>query len=333
MNIFKNKCVFFFLDLDDDGYNPDFKSGLRLKSRNVKNDFYGGNEVGIMKRVKLLPNYMVHFHTFYSAENVKIAELGSDKFSLQTVNVIKDDHNMLLRYVDEKLVYIDGFFRSLSCSRKYIFYITNFYSQILASINLLVSHNIVHNNIGFKTIVVNSFEIPLLTNFRFSLDLNNPKINVYLKQIFIVYNPKYIYWPPEIHLLCYILTNKLSSLSLNNVETVLFDLRLRGNNVLLSYFSKYINQNFDTIITDILRFSSSWDLYAFGICYLKIIGDLQKNIKTSNDFVIMFLELLQDNVNIIPWQRQSVSNTIAKYNELLDKCNINDLYMLVKAFN
>ena len=68
-------------------------------------------------------------------------------------------------------------------------------------------------------------------------------------------------------------SNKLSSLSLNNVENVLFDLGLRGNNMLLSYFSKYINQNCDTIISDILRFSSTWDLYAFGICYLKIIGD------------------------------------------------------------
>ena len=330
----KNKCVFFFLDLDQDAYNPDLKSGLspKFKSRYVKTDFFGQNEIDIINRLKMLPNYMSHFHTFQSAEMVKIAELSSDKFILQTVNVIKDDNNMLLRYVDEKLIYIDGFFRSLSCSRKYIYTLTNFYSRILSSINLLVRHNIIHNNIGFKSIVVNSFEVPILTNFRFSLDLKSTKIRDCLNHIFIVYNPKYIYWPPEIHLLCYVLTNKLASLSLNNVETILSNLGLNEDNVLLSYFSKYVNQSCDQIITDILQFSGTWDQYAFGICYLKLIGDLQKNIKTSNNFVIMFLNLLQETVNIIPWKRQSVSNTITKYNQLLEECNINDLCMLVKAF-
>ena len=332
------KCVHFFLDSE-----PDLESGLelepRLKSRYVKNDFFGKNEVVILRRLIMLPNCSNHFHVCKSIETVKIAELGTNEYNLQTINYLKDDHSMLLRYADERLLYLDGFLRSLSCSRKYIYLLTDFYVRLLSNIHLLVSNNIVHNNIGFKTMVVNSFELPILTNFRFSLNLSvsGSKMNECLKHIFIQYNPGHIYWSPEIHLLCYILTNKLSSLSLNNVETVLSGLKIvydnnDNYNALLKHFAKYVNMNCDQIIADIMRFSGTWDQYSLGICYLKLIGDLEKNIKTSNNFVVMFLELLRNTVNEIPSKRPRVSETLAKYKQLLDDCSIADLYSLIKSF-
>ena len=332
------KCVHFFLDSE-----PDLESGLelepRLKSRYVKNDFFGKNEVVILRRLIMLPNCSNHFHVCKSIETVKIAELGTNEYNLQTINYLKDDHSMLLRYADERLLYLDGFLRSLSCSRKYIYLLTDFYVRLLSNIHLLVSNNIVHNNIGFKTMVVNSFELPILTNFRFSLNLSvsGSKMNECLKHIFIQYNPGHIYWPPEIHLLCYILTNKLSSLSLNNVETVLSGLKIvydnnDNYNALLKHFAKYVNMNCDQIIADIMRFSGTWDQYSLGICYLKLIGDLEKNIKTSNNFVVMFLELLRNTVNALPSKRPSVSETLAKYKQLLYDCSIADLYSLIKRF-
>ena len=332
------KCVHFFLDSE-----PDLESGLELeptlKSRYVKNDFFGKNEVAILRRLIMLPNCSNHFHVCKSIETVKIAELGTNEYNLQTINYLKDDHSMLLRYADERLLYLDGFLRSLSCSRKYIYLLTDFYVRLLTSIHLLVSNNIVHNNIGFKTMVVNSFELPILTNFRFSLNLSvtSSKINECLKHIFIQYNPGHIYWPPEIHLLCYILTNKLSSLSLNNVETVLSGLKMvydnnDNYNALLKHFTKYVNMSCDQIIADIMRFSGTWDQYSLGICYLKLIGDLEKNIKTSNNFVVMFLELLRETVNALPSKRPSVSETLAKYKQLLYDCSIADLYSLIKRF-
>ena len=332
------KCVHFFLDSE-----PDLETGLelepRLKSRYVKNDFFGKNEVVILRRLIMLPNCSNHFHVCKSIETVKIAELGTNEYNLQTINYLKDDHSMLLRYADERLLYLDGFLRSLSCSRKYIYLLTDFYVRLLTSIHLLVSNNIVHNNIGFKTMVVNSFELPILTNFRFSLNLSvsGSKMNECLKHIFIQYNPGHIYWPPEIHLLCYILTNKLSSLSLNNVETVLSGLKIvydnnDNYNALLKHFAKYVNMNCDQIIADIMRFSGTWDQYSLGICYLKLIGDLEKNIKTSNNFVVMFLELLRETVNALPLKRPSVLETLAKYKQLLYDCSIADLYSLIKRF-
>ena len=328
--IFMN-CVYFFLEDDP---IPDFKSGLKTKSRYIKTtEFLSQNEIGILKRLKLLPNCDKYFHVFDTIETVKIGDLSTLN-DTQSVHFLKEDHNMLLRYKDQELLYLDGFFSSLSCSRKYIFLLLDFYRRLLTSIHLLVSNNIIHNNIGFKSMVVNRFEFPILTNFRYSLDLKNLGATEFVKRVYTQYIPDYIYWPPEIHLLCYIVTNKLSSLSQTNVETVIRDIEkvnnlTNGADEVLSYFSKYVNQDFNYIITDILRFSGTWDQYALGQCYLTLIQGLQQNIKTSNKFVVMFLELLQETVHMVPSMRPSISNTLAKFQQILDDADIADLLNLV----
>ena len=322
-------CVYFFLEQDN---IPVLKSGHQ--SRYIKTtDIYSQNEIGILRRIKMLPNCDKYFHVFDTIEAVKIGDLTtlSDTQSLQ---FLKEDHNMLLRYKEQELLYLDGFLSSLSCSRKHIFLVIEFYRRLLASIHLLVSSNIIHNNIGFKSMVVNSFEFPILTNFRFSLDLSKSDKIEFCKRVYTRYIPGYIYWPPEIHLLSYILTNKMSSLSLSNVETVVKDFQ-KANNLtngvdkLVSYFSKYVNLDLNHIIADMLRFSGTWDQYALGMCYLKLIEDLQKNIKTSNKFVVMFLELLHETVNMVPSLRPIVPNTQVKFKQLVDDTDIADFYKLI----
>ena len=116
---------------------------------------------------------------------------------------------------------------------------------------------------------------------------------------------------------------------MNNVETVLLGLKLLDNNALLKHFTKYVNMSCDQIIADIMRFSGTWDQYSLGICYLKLIGDLQKNIKTSNKFVVMFLELLHETVHMVPSLRPIVPNTQAKFKQLVDDTDIADFYKLI----
>uniref|UniRef100_A0A6C0I8P6 Protein kinase domain-containing protein n=1 Tax=viral metagenome TaxID=1070528 RepID=A0A6C0I8P6_9ZZZZ len=320
-----NKCVYFFMDEDNHK-----ETGKALVSRYVKKNLLGKNEIDILLRLKQLPECNKFFHVCETIEDVKIAELGTNAYNLQSVNFIKDDHSMLLRYKDQKLLYLDGFLSSLSCSRKYILLLIDFYRRLLSNIHLLVSSNIIHNNIGFKSIVVNSFELPILTNFRLALDLTKAGKMGFCKEVFTQYIPGHIYWPPEIHLLSYIITNKLSSLSLNNLETVFHDIshNTKVRNDAVAYFAKYVNMNCDHIIEELLRFSGTWDQYALGQCYLKLIGDLQKNIKTSNNFVVMFLELLQETVELVPSRRPLVSKMMNKYRQLLDNADINQLYSL-----
>ena len=243
--------------------------------------------------------------------------------------------------------------RSLSCSRKYILVLTDFYTRLLSSIDLLVSSRIVHNNIGFKSIVVDtSSEIPILTNFRFGLDTSlNEKST--LKQFFIQYAPDRIQWPLEIHLLCYLQTNKLEGLSFHNIETVVKSvihnnhyLKTFGQKIVdeyldagITYFSRYINKSLNWIVDDITQYAATWDNYALSICYLKIVIDLYNKVcndsngKTSknkkNKFLIQFMRLLVTNIHSSPLKRLLVKDTTNKFTTIMEECSIDDLYLLV----
>ena len=156
---------------------------------------------------------------------------------------------------------------------------------MLHSINIINTNNIIHNNIDFHSLVVDNNDNVLLANFSFSIDTSRSDIRTYIKQFVQHYDPSYIRWPIEFHLLAYLLTNKLESISLYNIETVI-DNYIEHNNILknfgneivdknkkeaIQYFKKYINKSYDQIIDDVLLVKDTWDNYSFSIMYLKII--------------------------------------------------------------
>jgi hypothetical protein len=253
---------------------------------------------------------------------------------------------------------MDGYLRSLSCSRKYILFLTEFYRRLLVSIDLLVTAGLVHNNIGFKSIVVDTNpEIPILTNFRFGLDIttksSSSATSSPLKQFFIQYAPERLQWPLEIHLLCYLQTNKLEGLSFHNIETVVKSvidknhyLKTFGQKIVdeylesgLSYFSRYINKSLEWIVTDVTKYAATWDNYALSICYLKIVIDLYynngskgNNKRKKSKFLIQFMRLLVGNIHSNPLKRLLIKDTTNKFDILMEECSIDELYLLVLQF-
>jgi hypothetical protein len=95
----------------------------------------------------------------------------------------------------------------------------------LAAIQILNSKGIVHNNINFNTLLIEEEnENVLLTNFAFSLSLNQAKDNLALLMPFYtadINKDQDIFLPVEFHLLRYQLDNGLTCLSAYNIETVL----------------------------------------------------------------------------------------------------------------
>lgn len=340
----KNHCVFFFFEEETD----DLPDSSALIKQFVSLDFLGLNEIDITNKIKTqIPTiWSKHFYLFNNYEKMKIGAFDSDMYHLQSIKALKDDGSALVWYKQRQLVYMDGYLRSLSCSRKYILFLTDFYRQLLINIDLLVGCKIIHNNIGFKTIVVDlgSSIKPILTNFRFGLDINN--VNT-LKQFFIQYAPDRLQWPLEIHLLCYLQTNKLDSLSFNNIEFVVKNviqentyLKTFGKKIVdeymedgITYFSKYINKSIDWIVTDIARYSATWDNYALSICYLQIVIDIYNSFTKScgkkNMFLIQFLRLLVTNIHSNPLKRLLLKDTTNKFAALMEDCSLNDLYLLV----
>ena len=349
----KNKHVFFFFDQEEDDSLVQTNKSNTLIKRFVSLDFLGSNEIDITNKIKgKLPQiWDKHFYLFDAVETMKIGTLDAESYHLQSVKELKDDGSALTWYKQKQLVYMDGYLRSLSCSRKYILFLTDFYRRLLVSIDLLVASGIVHNNIGFKSIVVDTNpEIPILTKFRFGLDISTSSSSN-LKQFFIQYAPERLQWPLEIHLLCYLQTNKLEGLSFHNIETVVKSvighnhyLKTFGQKIVdeylesgLSYFSRYINKSLDWIVADVTKYAVTWDNYALSICYLKIVIDLYLNIGSKGNnkkskFLIQFMRLLVGNIHSNPLKRLSIKDTTNKFEILMDECSIDELYLLVLQF-
>jgi len=295
--------------------------------------------------VDLSDKWCNHYYLFKDIEYMKIGSLAKNAYHLDAIKEMKDDETALVWHQARQLVYLDGYLRSLSCSRKYILFLTDFYRRLLVSIDLLVTSGIVHNNIGFKSIVIDTNpEIPILTNFRFSIDTSS---TVLLKQFFIQYAPERLQWPLEIHLLCYLQTNKLEGLSFHNIETVVKSvidknhyLKTFGQKIVdeylesgLSYFSRYINKSLEWIVADVTKYATTWDNYALSICYLKIVIDLyySNGSKKKSKFLIQFMRLLVGNIHSNPLKRLLIKDTTNKFDVLME-CSIDELYLLVQQF-
>ena len=333
-------------------FYPEHKSNNNNKSNNNKSnklihymvdlDFLLQNEIENSKSIKQkIDDYDWRFFLFNTSESLRIAEIDSasePQFARSNNN--NNNNNILLTFENRPIIYLDVYLKSLSCSRKYIFQIIEFYRYQLLTIDLLVSINMVHNNICLNTIVIDSFENPLLTNFRFSIDLNT-KTHV----THIISEKNYdSYILPEFCLLKYQLSNKLESLSMYNIEKVIKQfivdhtiLNTFGPKIVndymesaLLYFSKYSNKSYDQNVSDVLLFSSTWDNYALSIVYLKILIGLHRVINVNNKFIILFMKLLVNNIHPDPSKRQSIKQTSERFELMIDDIDNTEFIDLIK---
>ena len=276
-------------------------------------------------------------------DNLRITEYKDHSYFLNSGKEIGNDNTVLLKYEDKKIIYLKNYLKSLSSPRKYIFILIDFYRYLLNSIHLLSINQIVHNHICFDTIYIDNHN-PLITDFSFSLDLSCFNNKNYVQQFFTTYDPSYFERPFELHLLSYLLTNKLVSLSKQNIDIVIKDvlnnhglLHTFGKTIVddftknaIEYYAKYINQNYEYIITDILTYSNSWDNYALSIMFLRILIYLYKCMKKQNKFIILFMKLLVCNINLNPLKRLTFDQTTNKFESLMDSLDPKDYLDIIQ---
>ena len=168
----------------------------------------------------------------------------------------------------------------------------------------------------------------------------------YIKQFIIKYDPTYIEWPLELHILSYILTNNLESISLYNLELIINDV-IKNNNILnnfgekivsslkeeaLTYFNKYINQSYEYILDDIFKYSNTWDNYSLSILFLRILIGIHRSLNVKNKFIILFMKLLVSNISLNPCKRLTIENTIYKFEILIDSLDPKDFKEIINIF-
>jgi hypothetical protein len=309
--------------------------------RIVEKTFYSMNE---LTNVVKMRNYKNHFYTYDNSLELSIYEFENDTMDL---DIGKKDNTMLLKFDNDGLIYLKNYLKnaSLSSFTKYISTLIQFYKHMLQSISLLVTNQIVHNHINIDSIYVDKYDNPLLTNFVFSIDISKPDIDQYIKHFIIAYDPSYLEWPLEFHILAYLLTNKLSGLSSYNIENIICNvidnhtiLKTFGPGLVssykeeaLNYFKKYVNQSYEYILNDILQFYGTWDNYALSIMFLEILISIHKSLKMNNKFIIHFMKLLVGNIHLNPLKRDSVSCCTNKFQNILDSLEPKDYYQLTSS--
>ncbi len=313
--------------------------------------FFSLNEIEISKIIKQMHtdfHYSRRYYLFESAQPLKIAELESTPGSLRAISIkrdIKNDDNLLLTFEKRELIYLDLNLKSLRSSKKYIFQLIEFYRYLLRSIDLLVAAGIVHNNVNLNTIVVDNFDTPILTNFMYSINLRKFDTASYMSHFLSREIKDQQQWPLEFCILKYQLTNKLDSLSLYNIETIVRQyvadhtiLNTFGSDVVqnyladgILYFGKYTNKSFEQNVADILKYSHTWDNYALSIVYLRILIGLHRVINVNNKFIILFMKLLVSNITLDPSKRPSLQLTYEKFEKMLKSIDLDDYMMLVNV--
>jgi hypothetical protein len=306
-------------------------------------DFFISNELTHQQKLIKINENNCHFYLCENSSELIITEINENDQTINHSNYISKDNTMLLVFEDKQLIYLKKYLKTLNPPTKYIFTIIEFYKHLLKSIHLLVTNNIYHNQIHFDSIMVDKNDYPLISNFSFSIDLSRPDIHSYIKHFILAYEPTYIEWPIELHILSYQLTNKLHSLSSYNIETIVSDfvknhtiLNTFGEKVVRSYkeeaiqyFGKYVNQTYEYILTDMLQYSNTWDNYALSILFLRILIGIHKAIGIKNKFIIFFMKLLVSNIHLNPIKRLSINETINQFKQLLVNLEIKDYKELI----
>ena len=335
----KNCVYYFFNESDCKGK----KNKFRYKIATL--DLFIKNELTNIKKIQKFPNYQSMFYICEKSDQLKIAKYEEDFNYLISGREIAQDNTILLKYVDLELIPLKNYLNALSSSKKYLYSVIFFYKYLLHSLHGLSEHHIIHNNICFDNIVIDKlYENPLITSFTFSIDITSSNLDFYLRQIFITYDPSFYQWPTEFHILSYLYTNKLQSLSLFNIESIINDI-INNHNLLntfgnsfvslyreeaKNYFSKYLNKDYNFILTDILQFSHTWDNYALSIMFLKILIYLHRCFNKQNKFIILFMKLLVENISLNPEKRLSFIETTNKFEIILDNMQPSDYLFIIQ---
>jgi hypothetical protein len=313
------------------------KNPIKNTSILVNTNFYILNEINAQRIIQTIPNKEHFFYLFETIEYITYNELKKEDMFLESSNIIHNNTNkVLLTYKDKQIYnlydYISNHTNLLLKHRLII----DSYSYLLDSIHLLLKNNLVHNNINTNTICIHDLNEckPIIMKFNQSIHIslfyNRSTTNIkdfnFIQSYLLEFDSSNNYLPLEFHLLSFIFSNKLNSLSkinittfINNIyneENLLFLLEKKNNIKIIEYYKKetelylnnYINCSIEEIINNIFEYYLTWDNYRLSILYLKISIQIKSETE-SETFFPNFIQLLIHNIHPNPMKRFSIEKT------------------------
>jgi hypothetical protein len=296
-------------------------------------------------------NYKINNYKInnYKINNYKIKNEKINNEKIKNNNSSNNSsNNFLLKYKNNKFVHLDDylFFNNSFSNNKFYFHqMMIIYKKLLKSIYMLNENNIFYNNINLHDVLISPSNLPIISNFSFSIIMDK-STHENIKKFILDYDPSYSQWPIEIHLLAYIFHHKNSSISTTNAERIVSD--LIDNNSIFNNFSENVKQkyyddgihflnNFINMKTnDIIKFVilqfKFWDNYSLSFMYLEIIIKIYKSMKNKNNkFIINFMKLLMKNTSFNPKNRLSIKNTRKVFEQLIYDISQNEYKEIIDA--
>jgi hypothetical protein len=197
------------------------------------------------------------------------------------------------------------------------------YIRICELIAIMISKQVVHNDLHFGNILVNNSINLYIIDYGLDKCYTGDLINYpYLKSVTFKYMPSWKYWTIEYHIICFLLHSKhmFTEVALNKLindyvlkhsilKSIGFNFLEEFLKTAKEYFKQYVGQSKDVIIKSMLQSYSSWDYYKIGLHYISIYTT---NKLQHEEFLMIILLLIHPN----PTFRPSVSE-IEEHNKML----------------
>ena len=279
-----------------DGFKSTYTTTKYISKLTIK-DKYSVNEYEMgqkLLKLKTTKNYeeILNFINFVekkcSIEKSKV-NLNKRKHKckiLQPKYKSNDYELFYLKYIPS--IDISSYLNENSNKIKIIY---RYYSFVLECIKFLKKHDIIHHDLHMSNVIVDDNENYHLIDFGIAIDLNKCYIDGemdmnYIKTILLGYDPSWVFWPIEYHILCHFVYNK-DKLT-DKILKEIIDFYYTNNIVFIKYFSnlklykkkvynfiksKYINNKpIQEHIKSILQESChTWDLYQLNYLILDIM--------------------------------------------------------------
>ncbi len=340
-------CVFFFIEKDaNNKQNINDKKRKSYNNLLVENDFWITNELTNLKKIYTIVNYSMYFYVPERTIETKLVEYDETQLDLESgIPISKNDGTILFKFINTQLIYFETYLKTTR--KQLVFRLITAFETILSSLLLLRDQHIVHNYVRMETLLYDEVKHNLLlSNFRFSLNMSHISDKGfidYFKEFFSVFDPTYEEWPLEIHLVSYMITNKINSLSTYNIEYVINEvikhsiLNKFGKQLLnefvsssLKYFQKYVNRTLNKFIIDITKYAYTWDTFALSFLYLKLLINFRSMCANKeNKFIILFMKLLVNNIHLNPEKRLSSNIILNSFRDFIGSLDMQTYFELI----
>lgn len=271
---------------------PRHMSKLSIKGFYSENEYNIGQKLLALKKNKQHNSILEHMNFMEKKCEIKKKKIhvNTEKYDCSILD--SDKYKSERDFVLFKTKYIQSSEISSYLNKNFsVKLMLRYYYFMLKCIQFLLKHDILHHDMHMSNVLIDTkYEFHLI-DFGIAIDykkcFNSGKLNMeYIKNILIVFDPSWNYWPIEYHILCYFVFRK-TELTKKELEKIV-ETYYGKNKVFNKYFKnmknykkavvdfyskKYVNNdNIEKHIKEILETSyHTWDLYQVNIILLILI--------------------------------------------------------------